>query len=166
MIACGGGKNGSGSHANFAFAPSQRVRNSASTSSHGVRCFSPAPKRPSRLPLNVAASNPPAMTKAAIASSCVRDQSPRSAHHRHDRPKPTQATLANTAVPLARKDAGSDSGAPANAAPSSADCGSATALDAEYVDIDPLRKFRRIGTRFENRDALQVVGIRLQLLFQ
>src|SRR6266852_4687862 len=36
MIACGGGKNGSGSHANFAVATSHSVRNNPSASNHGV----------------------------------------------------------------------------------------------------------------------------------
>src|ERR1700730_4168585 len=166
MIACGGGKNGSGSHANFAVATSHRDSNNPSASSHGARCCSPAPKRPSNLPLAVAARMPPAMTKAAIARAWVRDQSPRSSHNRHERPKPTHAALANSPVPLARNDTGSDSGRPASAAPSSTDCGSATVLDPEYVNIDSLRKLCRIGARLENGDELQVIGIRLQFLFQ
>jgi len=36
-IACGGGKNGSGSHANFAVANSQAEKITPSTSSHGAR---------------------------------------------------------------------------------------------------------------------------------
>src|SRR5260221_9208903 len=167
MIACGGGKNGSGSHANFAVATSHRVSNTPSASSHAARCCSPVPKRPSNLPLAVAAMMPPAMTKAAMASAWVRDQSPKSSHTRHESPKPTHATLANTPVPLARNDAGSDSGRPASAAPSSTDCASATLSDAaEYVDINPLRKLCRIRARFENGDELQVIGIRLQFLFE
>src|SRR6266851_2996000 len=161
MIACGGGKNGSGSHANFAVAISQRVKNNPSANSHGARACRPVPKRPSHLPLAVAARIPPAMTKAAIASAWVRDQSPKSSHSRHESPKPIHAAVANTAVPLARNHVGSDSGRPANAAPSSADCGNATVLDAEYVDIDPLRKFRCIGARLEHGDKLQIVRIGL-----
>ena len=38
---------------------------------------------------------PPPITNAAIATACVRDQSPRSSHSRQDSPKPTQATLAS-----------------------------------------------------------------------
>src|SRR4030081_1391246 len=163
MMDCGGGKNGNGNQENFAVATSHRVRNNPSTSNHGVRRRRPALKRPSRLPLNVATTMPPAMTKAAIASSWVRDQSPISCHHRHDRPKPTHARLANTPVPPVRKEIGSESGRPSMAAPSSTDCASATSSDTEYVDIDPLRKFRCIGARLENRDALQVVRIGLQL---
>src|SRR5258707_1849676 len=166
MIACGGGKNGSDSHANFAVATSHRVRNNPSASNHGVRACSPAPKRPSHLPLAVAAMMPPAMINAAIASAWVRDQSLKSSHNRHESPKPTHARLANTPVPLASNDVGSDSGRPANAAPSSTDCGSATVLDAEYVDINPLRKFRCIGARLEDGDELQIVRIGLELLLE
>src|SRR5438128_1115890 len=155
MIDCGGGKNGSGSHANFAVATSHKVRNNANTSSHGARCRKPALKRPSRLPANVARKIPPEMTKAAAASSWVRDQSPISRHHRQDTPRPTHARLANTPVPPGGNDTGSDSGCPESAAPSSADCASATALDTEYVDIDPLRKFRCIGARLADGNALQ-----------
>src|ERR1700688_4179540 len=166
MMACGGGKNGSGSHANFAVATSHRLRNNPSASSQGARCCSPFPKRPSRPPLKVAARTPPAMTKAATARPWVRDHSPRSSHSRQESPKATHARLANTATPLARNDFGSDSGRPANAAPSSTDCGSATALDAEYVDIDPLRKFRCIGALLEDGDQLQIVRIGLQFLLE
>src|SRR5882757_8962449 len=166
MIACGGGKNGSGSQANFAVATSHKLRNNPSANSRGVRCFSPAPNRPSQLPLSVATSTPPATTNAAIASSWVRDQSPRSCHRRHESPKPSHATLVNTPAAFARTDAGNASGRPANAAPSSTDCGSATALDAEYVDINPLRKFRCVGARLEDGDALQVFGIALQLALE
>src|SRR5258708_12326263 len=162
MIACGGGKNGSGSHANFAVATSHRVSNTPSASSHAARCCSPVPKRPSNLPLAVAAMMPPAMTKAAMASAWVRDQSPKSSHTRHESPKPTHATLANTPVPLARNDAGSDSGRPASAAPSSTDCPSPPLPDAaEYVDINPLPQPRRILPPFQNPDALPDIGIPL-----
>src|SRR5882672_8298999 len=141
MMDCGGGKNGSGSHANFAVATSHRVRNNADTSSHGARRCRPAPKLPSRVPATVATKIPPETTNAAAASSWVRDQSPISRHHRQDTPNPTHARLANTPVPPDGKETGSVSGRASIAAPSSADCASATALDAEYVDIDPLRKF-------------------------
>src|SRR6266850_562735 len=166
MIACGGGKNGSGSHANFAVAASHSVRNNPSASSHGARACSPVPKRPSNLPLAVAARMPPAIISAATASAWVRDQSPKSSHNRHDSPKPTHATLASTPVPPARNAVGSDSGRPASAAPSSTDCGKGTALDAEYVDIDPLRKFRCIGALLEDGNALQIVRISLQFLLE
>src|SRR5260370_40349252 len=166
MVGCGGGKNGSGSHANFAVATSHRLRNNPSARSHGARCCRRFPKRPSRLPLRVAARMPPAMTNAATARPWGRDHSPRSSHSRQESPKATHARLANTATPLARNDFGIDSGRPANAAPSSTDCGSATALDAEYVDIDPLREFRRIGALLEDRDQLQIVRIGLQLLLE
>src|ERR1700726_1134365 len=152
MMACGGGKNGSGSHPNFAVATSHSVRNSPSASNQGARWCRPAPKRPSNLPPNVATRITPAITKAPIATSWVRDQSPRSCHTRHERPKLAHATLANVPAPFARNALGSDSGRPANAAPSSADCGNATVLDAEYVDIDSLRKFRCIGARLEDGD--------------
>src|ERR1700730_9721634 len=165
MIDCGGGKNGSGSQANFAVATSQSVRNSPSTSSHGARRCRLAPNRPSQLPPNVARRPAPATKKAANASSWVRDQSPRSVHHRHDRAKPTQARLANTPVPPDRNESGSDSGCPASAPPSSAVCASATASDAEYVDIDALREFGGIGARLENRDSLQIVRIGLEFPF-
>src|SRR6266481_5376236 len=128
MIDCGGGKNGSGSHANFAVATSHSVRNNADTSSHGARRCRPALKRPSRLPANVARKIPPEMTNATAASWWVRDQSPISGHHRHDMPKPTHARLANTPVPPDGKETASDSGRPESAAPSSADCASATVL--------------------------------------
>src|SRR5882724_6761480 len=166
MIACGGGKNGSGSHANFAVATSHKVRNNPSASSHGVRACSPAPKPPSHLPLAVAVTMPPAMINATIASAWVRDQSPKSSHNRHESPKPTHARPANTPVPLANNDVGSDIGWPANAAPSSIDCGSAAVLDAEYVDINPLRKFRCVGALLEDGDELQIVRIGLQLLLE
>ena len=74
---------------------------------------------------------------------------------------PQQARQAEADPRQAREDAGSagaattsasDSGRPASAAPSSTDCGSATVLDAEYVDIDPLRKFCRVGARLEDGD--------------
>src|SRR5690349_959922 len=81
-------------------------------------------------------------------------------------PKPAQARLANTPVPPDGNENASDSGRPESAAPSSADCASATALDAEYVDIDPLRKFRRIRAGLEDRNALQIVRISLQLALQ
>src|SRR5467141_1411656 len=166
MIACGGGKNGSGSQANFAVATSHRDRNNPRTSSHGARCCNPLPKRPSNLPLAVAARMPPAIINAATASSCVRDQSPRSGHNRHERPKPTHITLANTPTPPARIDEGSESECPSSAAPSSADCGNATVLDAEYIDIDPLRKFRCIGAWLEDGNALQVVRVSLEFLLE
>src|SRR5882762_6994474 len=108
MMDCGGGKNGSGSQANFAVATSHRVRNNPNASSHGARCCRPAPKRPSKLPLSVAARTPPAMTKAAIARAWVRDQSPKSSHNRHEKPKATHARLAKTLGPLARNEVGSD----------------------------------------------------------
>jgi hypothetical protein len=131
MIACGGGKNGSGSHANFAVATSHKVRNSPSTSNHGARLREAIPKRPSKLPPKVAAKMMPAMMNALTASPWVRDQSPKSSHSRHERPNPTHARLANRPAPLARNDAGSESARPANAAPSSTDCGIATVLDGE-----------------------------------
>src|ERR1700692_1603816 len=166
MIACGGGKNGSGSHANFAVATSHRVKNNPSASSHGVRACSPGAKRPSHLPLAVAAKMPPAMKKAAMASAWVRDQSRRSSHNRHENPKAAHARLAKTLVPFARNAVGSDSGRPAKAAPSSANCGNPTTLDAEYVDINPLRKFRCVGAWLEHGDELQIVGIGLELLLE
>src|ERR1700691_3463963 len=139
MIACGGGKNGSGSQANLAVASSHRVRNNPSTSSHGARFCRPVPKRPSQLALNVATKIPPAITKAEIASSCVRDQSPRSSHRRHDKPKTIHVALAPTPAAFASSpendSLGNDSAGAANAAPSSADCGKAATLDTEYVDI-------------------------------
>src|SRR4030088_1917380 len=136
MMACGGGKNGSGSQANFAVAISHSDRNNPSASSHGERCRSPAPKRPSRLPLAVAARMPPAQIKAAMATARVRDQSPRSSHSKHETPKATHARLANPPVPLARNAVGNDDERPSSAAPSSTDCDCATASDAEYVDIN------------------------------
>src|SRR6478609_8304984 len=87
-----------------------------------------------------------------------------SGHHRHDIAKPTHARLANTPVPPAGNEI--DSGCPGSPAPSSADCASATVLDAEYVDIDPLRKFRRIGAGLEDRHTLQIVRVGLQLALQ
>src|SRR3954451_5712167 len=87
-----------------------------------------------------------------------------SAHHRQDMPKPTHARLAKIPVPPAGN--ASDSGRPESAAPSSADCASATALDTEYVDIDPLRKFRCIGARLEDGNALQVIRISFQFPLQ
>src|ERR1700733_6205118 len=166
MIACGGGKNGSGSQANLAVATSHKVRNKPSASSHGARCCNPLPTRSSDVPATVTAKIAPAMTKAEIASAWVRDQSPRSSHHRHENPKPIQARLASRLIPFAVNDAGSDSGRPANAAPSSADCGNPIALDTEYVDINPLRKLCRIGALFEYGNELQVIGIGLELLLE
>src|SRR5260221_1645838 len=161
MTDCGGGKNGSGSHASFAVAISHRVRNNANASSHGARRCKSASRRPSRLPATVTTKMAPDRTKAAIASSRVRDQSPISGHHRHATPKPTHARLANTPIPPDGNETGSDTGRPASAAPSSADCASATALDTEYVDIDALRKFRCVGAWLEYRNLLQVFGIAL-----
>src|SRR5450631_2923815 len=106
MIACGGGKNGSGNQANFAVASSQMVRNTPSANSHGARARSPPPKRPSHFALVVAVRMPPAITKAATARLGVRDQSPKSSHSRQDNPNATHARLANTPVLLARNDAG------------------------------------------------------------
>src|ERR1700676_1628406 len=166
MIACGGGKNGSGSHANFAVATSPKVKKSPSTSNHGARWRKPFPKRPSQLPLNVATKMMPAMMNALTASPWVRDQSPKSSHSRHESPKPTHATLANRPAPLARNDVGSESARPANAAPSSNDCGIATVLDGEYVDTDALREFCRIGARLEHGHELQIVRIGLELLLE
>src|ERR1700712_5760115 len=157
MMDCGGGKNGSGNHASFAVAISHKVRNNASASSHGARRCKPASKRPSRLPATVATKIAPDRMKAAIASSWVRDQSPISGHHRHATPKPTHARLANTPIPPDGNETGNDSDPPESAAPSSADCAIATALDTEYVDIDPLRKFGCVGARLEDRDLLQVL---------
>src|ERR1700712_512120 len=137
MMDCGGGKNGNGSQANFAVAISHRVRNKASASSHGVRRCKPASRRPSRLPATVTTKIAPDRTKAATATARVRDQSPISGHHRHATPKPTHARLANTPIPPDGNETDSDSDPPESAAPSSADCAIATALDTEYVDIDP-----------------------------
>src|ERR1700733_7500446 len=156
MMPCGGGKNGSGSHANFGVATSHSVKNSPSANSHGARDCKPAPKRPSR----VVSRMTPAITKAAIASSWVRDQSPRSSHTRQEKPKPAQARLANTPGTLSANDARSDGACPVRAAPSSTDCASSAVLDAaEYIDINPLRKLRRVGARLEHRYQFQIVGI-------
>src|SRR6187397_1416979 len=81
-------------------------------------------------------------------------------------PKPTHARLANTPVPPAGKENASDNGRPESAAPSSADCANATVLDAEYVDIDPLRKFGRVRAGLEDRNAFEVVRVSLQLPLQ
>src|ERR1019366_96437 len=148
-MACGGGKKGSGNQANLAVATSHRENDNPSIRSHGARACRPSPKRPSRLPLNDAERIAPAMTKAATASSCVRDQSPRSTHHRQENPKAAHARLANTPPPPVSNATGIDSGRAPSAAPSSTDCASATVLYTEYVDINPLRKFRRIGARLE-----------------
>src|SRR3954462_2027610 len=98
--------------------------------------------------------------KAAMPSECVRDQSPRSSHHRQHSPKAIQATLASTPTPdsrsqLARTGARERRGAP-EARPS----------DSEYVDIDALREFGRIGALLEDLHALEIVGIGLQLALQ
>src|ERR1700677_4438211 len=164
MIACGGGKNGSGNHANFAVATSHKVRNSPSTSNHGAR--EAVPKWPSKLPPKVAAKMMPAMMNALTASPWVRDQSPKSSHSRHERPKPTHARLANRPAPLARNNVGSESAAPANAAPSSADCGIATVLDGEYVDTNTLREFCRVSPGLEHGHELQIIGIGLEFLLE
>src|SRR5580698_9662256 len=153
-MACGGGNNGSGSQANLAVATSHTARNRPSASSHGAHDCNPDPKRPSTADNRIA----PPITNAAIATSCVRDQSPRSGHSKHESPKPIQARLANAAAQVLVTNAGNDSGPVANAAPSSADCGSAVTLDAaEYIDIDPLRKFRRVRAWLEYGYQLQVV---------
>src|SRR5665213_2778601 len=165
MMACGGGKNGSGNHANLAVATSHRVRNSPSASSHGARDCRPVPKRPSRRPFRVATRMPPAIMNAATANPCVRDQSPRSSHNRHERPKPTHARLANTPAALPANDTRSDGARPASAAPSSADCASSAALDAaEYIDINALREFCCIRAWLEDGDEFQIIRIGLQLL--
>src|ERR1700761_1559548 len=162
-MACGGGKNGSGSHANLAVATSHTVRNRPSASSHGARDCRPVPTRPSRRALSVANRMPPAITNAVTASPCVRDQSPRSSHHRQERPKTTHARLARTAGPFVKNRDGSRKGRPTNAAPSSTDCGSAAALDVtEYIEINALRKFCCIRAWLEDGYEFQIIRIGFQ----
>src|SRR5260221_11883660 len=158
MIACGGGKNGKGSQANFAVATSHSVRNSPSTNSHGARWRSAAPALPRKSALRVPKNASAAMTNAAIPSEWVRDQSPRSSHNRHDRPNAAQAMAAATPGPelrsQSRRSRPRDLDRPASAAIPS---------DSEYVDIDPLREFGGVSARLENRDRLQIVRIGLEL---
>src|SRR4051794_16929339 len=166
MIAWGGGKNGSGSQANFAVATSHTANSSPSAASHGARCFRAAPTRPSRLPPIMPAVTPPATANAAMPRASVRDQSPRSCHARHARPKPIHATPANMPARFSSDHFGSAGARPMNAAPSSADCGNATVADAEQVDMDPLRKLCRVGAGLEHGHLFQVVGVSFQFLLE
>src|SRR6187200_1979039 len=80
-----------------------------------------------------------------------------SGHHRQDRPNATQAMAAATPVPELFSQ--SPIGAPRE--PSTA-----TPSNAEYVDIDLLREFCRVGAGFEDRNRLQIVGVSLQLALE
>src|SRR5882757_11182784 len=158
MIACGGGKNGNGSQANFAVATSHSVRSSPSTSNHGARWRSAVPALPRKSALKVPKKASAAMTNAPIPSEWVRDQSPRSSHNRHDRPNATQAMAAAIPGPACRsRSRRSRLRDPDRAA------SVAIPSDSEYVDINPLREFGGIRARLENGDRLQIVRIGLQL---
>src|SRR5580692_11646349 len=157
MMACGGGKNGSGSHANFAVATSHSVRKTPSAASQGARCRKPAPMRPRRSAPNVPTSTTAATTKAPMPSSWVRDQSPRSSQIRHDRPNAIQPRLARMPMPAPRSQSRLCAGACAPIPPVS---------DREYVDINALREFGGVGRRLEHGDRLEILRIGLQLALQ
>src|ERR1700744_5918681 len=98
------------------------------------------------------------MMKAATPSDWVRDQSPTSSHNRHDRPKAAHDNAATMPAAEARSHSRrTRARRTASAAPAS---------DSEYVDIDALREFGRVGRRLEHRDRLQIVGITLQLALE
>ncbi|MBO4228462.1 hypothetical protein GRB70_39890 [Bradyrhizobium neotropicale] len=89
-----------------------------------------------------------------MATSCVRDQSPRSCQSRQESPKPVHARPANAPDAFFATDIGHDSEWLAGAAFSSADRASAGVLDfVEYVDINPLGEFRAIRAWLQDRDA-------------
>src|SRR6476660_4718430 len=100
------------------------------------------------------------MTNAAMPSEWVRDQSPTSSHHRQDRLKAIHATLARMPAPESRTQLVSQGARERRGAPE------ARPSDSEYVDIDALRESGRIGALLEDLDALQIVGIGLQLALQ
>src|SRR5690349_9485452 len=162
MMACGGGKNGNGSHANFAVASSHTVRNRPSATSHGARRRKAGPAAPRKSAPSVPNSASAATTKAAMPSAYVRDQSPRSGHHRHDRPSAIQAIAAATPTPELLSQSPIASAREFDAREPSTEIVS----DSEYVDIDLLREFRRIRAWLEDRDRLQIVGVFLELTLQ
>src|ERR1700761_7456755 len=124
-MACGGGKNGSGSQPNLAVATSHTVKNTPIASSQGARDCNAGANRPSNAVTKMAA----AITNDAIATSSVRAQSPRSGHSRDDAPNATQARLATIPKGFLASDAGNDTGPLAKAPPTSAVCGSAATSD-------------------------------------
>src|SRR3954469_5076126 len=158
MIACGGGKNGSGSQAYFAVANSHTARKTPSATSQGLRLRKACPARPRRSATRLANSTMAAMMKAAIATSCVRAQSPTSARTRQAAPNAAQASAAATPGKALRS---------LSARPPPRDCAPLAATSSrENVDTDPLREFGGIGARLEHRDDLQIVGIGLELLLE
>src|SRR4051812_42454059 len=98
--------------------------------------------------------------KAAMPSEWVRDQSPTSSHHRQDRPKAIQAKLARMPTPDSRTQFAKTGARERRGAPE------ARPSDSEYVDIDALREFGRIGALLEDLHALQIVCIGLQLALE
>src|SRR5260364_87441 len=94
MMACGGGKNGSGSQANLAVASSHADKKTPTAISQGLRLRKAAPARPSRDAVRPATSTSAAITKAATARSVVRDQSPTSSRTRQDAPNSAHANAA------------------------------------------------------------------------
>src|ERR1700761_9206740 len=161
MMACGGGKNGSGSKASFAVAISHSVRKSPSTNSHGALRRTAEPVRPRKSALSVPRTAITATTNALIPSDWVRDQSPRSSHNRHEIPNAPHAAPAAIPGPEIRLQ-------PMKSRPRECPCAdrlasAAAPSDSEYVDIDTLRKFGGIGAGFENRDDLQIIRIGLEL---
>src|SRR3954451_21940481 len=157
MIACGGGKNGSGRQANLAVASSHSDRNTPSAISQGLRWRIAVPARPRREATMLATSTSVATTKAAMARSVVRDQSPTSSRTRQDAPNAAQASAA------VMPDAASRS---LSVSPVLRVSSPVATSDRENVDIDALCKFVGIGARLEDGDDLQVVGISLQFLLE
>ncbi len=167
MIACGGGKNGNGSHASFAVAISQTVNTTPNTRNQGARCRIAAPTRPSHLPPAVATASTAAITNAAMARSWVRDQSPRSSRHRQENPNANHAAPAAKPIPAGPicRSSPSERGTAAPPLPRRGPL-SAPTSDAENVDIDLLREFRRVCRRLEYGHALQVVRVGFQFPLQ
>src|ERR1700760_3448988 len=159
MMACGGGKNGSGSRANFAVATSHSVRKTPSAANQGERWRNPLPTRPRRSAPMVPTSTIAAITKAAMPSSWVRDQSPTSSHRRQENPNAAQAKLATMPAADARSQT---RGCETEIRP----LGRPSVSDREYVDIDALREFGGVGGRLEHGDRLEVLRIGLQFALQ
>src|ERR1700742_3559058 len=148
MIACGGGKNGSGRHANFAVAASHNVRNAPRADSQGARRRKASPPRPRRSAPSVPMTAIAAITKAPTPSCWVRDQSPTSSHSRQDRPNAVQGAPAASPPPADRshsRDWKAGARWPATALSTS---------DREYVDINALREFGGIRRWLDDGDRL------------
>src|SRR3569833_1101589 len=106
----------------------------------------------------VANSTMAAMMKAAIATSCVRAQSPTSSRTTQAAPNAAQASAPATPGKASRS-------LTARPAPRGIPSAAATS-DRENVDIDALCKLVGIGARLDHRDDLQIIGVGLELLLE